>query len=336
MGESNSKQNTKNIKNTPNPKNRPKQQKTLTEGKPKNTEINIDVNSLEREHIEVDGQELRFYTPKDEEDDLMLPSVTTILNYKDTPNKDKNIKKWENRNNGKKGNPNYKHIKFYKQKRGTLIHHKLLKKLGENPFGKEERQAIRGLHKYSTDYDVVYSVLLDKSEKKVSQMHNKYDYHHNKDKDDKYTISSIYKEDLEYCEAIFNKILKEKNLLVENPNSEKVYLTENVIEIEKFLANTHPHYAGTCDLIYEASNNDIVLADLKTTSGIRDHYRTQLSAYSNATKYDIDRREIWWMNPDTKKWKIEKCSKWNKKPQKRMSEFSELTEKFRQEYGDKI
>jgi hypothetical protein len=62
----------------------------------------------------------RVYT---DEEDLYLPSVSTVLDVKPTPI---GIKKWKQKNDGTGGTTHWRDILQYKGNRGTLIHYNLL------------------------------------------------------------------------------------------------------------------------------------------------------------------------------------------------------------------
>ena len=73
----------------------------------------------------------RVYT---DNTDLYLPSVSTVLDEKPTP---EGIKKWKKNNDGKNGNKHWRDILSYKGNRGTLIHYNLL-----NEFAEEDMYSV--------------------------------------------------------------------------------------------------------------------------------------------------------------------------------------------------
>lgn len=81
--------------------------------------------------------------------DVLLPSVTTILDEKPTPI---GLKKWKNYNDGKNGRSHWRDILNFKSYRGTLIHYHLLNPYADEDIGgHNEEEAERELKKGS-DY----------------------------------------------------------------------------------------------------------------------------------------------------------------------------------------
>jgi len=79
----------------------------------------------------------------------------------------------------------------------------------------------------------------------------------------------------------------------------------SVIAVEGYVINQQHGYGGQADLLYEDPDGNVVLADLKTSSGLYHKHRLQSVAYSKAIEdtplYDIEnvhRREIIRINPD--------------------------------------
>lgn len=64
--------------------------------------------------------DMRVYT---DGKDIVLPSVTSVLNELPTP---EGIKYWKKKNDGTDGNPDWRNILQYKSNRGTMIHYRLL------------------------------------------------------------------------------------------------------------------------------------------------------------------------------------------------------------------
>lgn len=72
--------------------------------------------------------ELKRYTLPDgrvytDGEDLVLPSVTTVLDQGPEP---EGIKYWKKKNDGENGRPDWRDILQYKSNRGTMIHYRLL------------------------------------------------------------------------------------------------------------------------------------------------------------------------------------------------------------------
>jgi len=73
----------------------------------------------------------RVYTDGEE---LYLPSVSTVLDEKPTP---EGIKQWKKNNDGSGGTTHWRDILQYKSNRGTLIHYNLLKDFDEEDIYSE-------------------------------------------------------------------------------------------------------------------------------------------------------------------------------------------------------
>jgi len=90
-------------------------------------------DALERYTMEEGG---RVYT---DHDDLVFPSVTTVLDQAPEP---PGIKYWKKANDGKNGNPHWKDILTYKANRGTMIHYNLLNEFSPTDIhGKNEEDS---------------------------------------------------------------------------------------------------------------------------------------------------------------------------------------------------
>jgi len=84
-------------------------------------------------------EEGRFYT----DGEVLLPSVTTVLNQGDEP---EGIRIWKERNDGVGGRPHWRDILKYKGSRGTLIHYNILDRYAEESlYGHNEAEAIESL-----------------------------------------------------------------------------------------------------------------------------------------------------------------------------------------------
>lgn len=82
----------------------------------------------------------RVYT---DEEDLFLPSVTTVLDEKPTPD---GIKYWKQKYDGTDGKKHWRDILNYKSNRGTLIHYNLLNEFEDGDmFGTNEEDSKEGL-----------------------------------------------------------------------------------------------------------------------------------------------------------------------------------------------
>lgn len=94
-----------------------------------------------------DGKGGRVYTDNDE---LFLPSVSTVLDEMPTPI---GIKKWKESNDGTGGTTHWRDILQYKGNRGTLIHYNLLNEFeDEDMFSVDEENSTEEL-KLEGDWD---------------------------------------------------------------------------------------------------------------------------------------------------------------------------------------
>lgn len=82
----------------------------------------------------------RVYTDGEE---LFLPSVSTILDEKPTP---EGLKYWKRKYNGKNGKEHWRDILSYKANRGTMIHYNLLNEFApDDMFGRNEEDSTEEL-----------------------------------------------------------------------------------------------------------------------------------------------------------------------------------------------
>jgi hypothetical protein len=76
---------------------------------------------------------------------------------------------------------------------------------------------------------------------------------------------------------------------------------DSVIDVERYLVS--PLIGGQADLIYEAADGAVVLADLKTSKDLREKHIYQGAAYkhvineSSQIPYSVDRSEVWAICP---------------------------------------
>jgi hypothetical protein len=248
-----------------------------------------------------DGDNRRHYT--DGEVDVL--SVTTVL---DELEEDKTgLRKWKQSNDGVDDNAHYSHLYWYSAPRGTLCHYQALclfedAYAGEEMWDEEETVAMSKLlsgptedelDAASTDEsDVVYSIL--KNQGRVDTKVECNDLFSDE------TLVSINRRDCEYFVDAFKEICEELGV--------DEY---NVISIEKYLLNDEDGYGGQCDMVYEDPMGNTVVADLKTSSSLREKHRLQTVAYGKAVEkdravdvYDIDRHEVWRIDPDDREWQV--------------------------------
>jgi hypothetical protein len=113
-------------------------------------------------------------------------------------------------------------------------------------------------------------------------------------------------------------------------------IPESVVTVEEMVFDYDLSVAGQPDLVYDDPHGDRVLADLKTSSGLRDHHPHQAVVYGKVLPYDIDRYEIIRIHPDTGTWRvhtndavrgIHTTDGWGKEPDQLFEEFSDVADR---------
>jgi hypothetical protein len=244
------------------------------------------------ERTTIDG--VRHYT--DGDDSTM--SVTTVL--KDLETDDTGLQTWQRRNDGEDGNPHHPHLFWYSGPRGTLCHYDVLSEFedrypkDEPMWGTEEASAIGvltsggpsegtvdafGEHDASYDEDdIVYSLLKDRDMVEGRAQYERFFADTG--------LDDIIEMDREWFEDAFDDVASDLGI-----NGDTVEL------VEAYVFEPELYVAGQADLVYEAQDGAMVLADLKTSSSVRQKHRLQTVAYATAlTRSDdypsIDRIEV--------------------------------------------
>lgn len=255
-----------------------------------------------------DDIEVRLYWDNDDDSIPRLPSVTTILK---TRNEDKsNLYAWQDRNDGNGDNADHEHLFWYKRHRGTLSHWYALKTLDPGlEWSGDEQQSVWALgnvskqtdpEKYPETYDarprdVLYSIL--KAEHAVESWGEFYDAHP-PDNDEAYfedELKALYERERDHFVEVFDRITRKLGIT-----------PESTIAVEQFVFDTEYEYAGQVDLVYEDPDGNIVVADLKTSSGCYSKHKIQGAAYAKAIERDenipvdeVDRLEVIRIHPDS-------------------------------------
>lgn len=257
--------------------------------------------------------------------DLIFMSVTTVLGFleEDTTG----LERWKAKNDGTGDSPHHEHIYWYSAPRGTLCHYQALKKFegvfdeDDEMWGEEEAESMQQVMQgpaepepcedhdtynedckwcYSGEFDdashslsdVTYSIL--KNQDVVS---SREEYEHLFEGNTR--LVDVLQEDVQYFVDAFNTICEELGVT-----------EESVIRVEKFMMNGEDGYGGQCDLVYEDPEGNVVVADLKTSSGLRQKHRLQSVAYMKAVEQadempdDVDRVEVWRIHPDSESWQV--------------------------------
>lgn len=234
-------------------------------------------------------------------------SVTTVLQFLEEDKTGLEI--WKSRNDGKNGNPNHQHLFWYSGHRGTLCHYQSLSKFGddEEMWGPEETLSMKRILEgpgeetkeaweaegVPTDTrSIAYSVLKKQG---VVSSREEFDVLF-PDMD----LIDVLKKDVDFFVETFDHVCNVLGIS-----------DESVVTVEKFLVNEDDGYGGQTDLVYEAPDGAIVVADLKTSSGLRQKHRLQSVAYSKAVEIDddipveeVDRVEVIRVQPDKREWEV--------------------------------
>lgn len=242
--------------------------------------------------------------------DTDVLSVTTILGYLDENTKGLEI--WKGRNSGYGDDAHHLHLFWYKTLRGTILHYNALS-VFDNYFGGDtnseelrmwgggEQEALDQLqdategtvviedddgteHAFDA-WEVHYSILKDK------EIVESVDAYHASSYADE-TIMDELRRDAAWFMDAFHEVL------------DLLCITEDdIIAVEQYILNEEYGFGGQADLLYE-HDGDVVLADLKTSSSLRQKHRIQATAYARGIDIDVDRIEVWRLHPDTETWTI--------------------------------
>lgn len=276
--------------------------------------------AVENETDDVD--EIRvYYDPRGEMPPA--PSVSVIKALREDSDKADMLEGWRQRYDGKSAwaRPWYKDQKFYKGYRGTLVHFAILSALadkavethtdnhnpaldthldasgdtyyhtvGDDGWGYEEYYAEYCLKQWSTKAPSA------NTDEIRSPQHNQYDGEH-----------------------AWDRAVREMRWATQTFKTEFLDTGEidpaNVLAVEEFVCQPAHGYAGQFDLLYE-SEGETILADLKTSSGVRFDHKLQSAAYVAAAEYcldvDIDACEIIRLYPDDEEVEVSHSDDWDR------------------------
>lgn len=246
---------------------------------------------------------LRWYT----DGDVRYMSVTTVIkNFLDED--ETGLERWKARNDGEGDAAHHEHIYWYSAPRGTLCHYQALKAFedafdeGEDMWGDEEaesmQQVVNGPDEDTFDEashdvdDIVYSIMRNK-EIVTSRAQYRDLFRDNT------RLVDLVTEDLEFFVEGFEEICDE--LGVDE---------DSIIKVEKYMLEKTTGFGGQCDMVYEDPNGKVVVADLKSSSSLRQSHRLQAVAYMKAVERadempdSVDRVEVWRIDPDDKVWQV--------------------------------
>jgi len=235
----------------------------------------------------------RWY--KDSNTEVM--SVTTVLQHLD---EDKTgLRRWQRRNQGHGDDMHHQHIFWASGPRGTLCHWRCLEPLADRQlWGEEERDALQALRDGPDDgtfsdashgmSDILYSTLKNRDDSLTREAFS-----------DEQDFTSVMFEDIEWVADAFGELQRRLGIY-----------EASVIAVERYLLDDTHGFGGQCDLLYDDPSGNTVLADLKTSSGLREKHVLQASAYAMAVEEDsdlpdtVDRLEVVRMDPDARDYTV--------------------------------
>lgn len=223
------------------------------------------------------------------------PPVTSIINLMEQDTTGLEI--WRGRNDGEGDNADWEHLFWYARQRGTLSHYEALNPLADRElWGHEESQSMKnviaGPEEDTFDdashclKDITYSVMANHYYDYPS-VRTQYEEH----KD----LFDVYEDDVEYFTDNFEWVKDELGIT-----------EDSVIAVEQYVIHEEYGYGGQADLVYEDPDGKVVLADLKTSSGLRQGNLLQGAAYKRALEdteilpevEEVHREEVIRINAD--------------------------------------
>lgn len=288
-------------------------------------------------------EEVRLYWDNDESGP-QLPSVTTILETRDDDKS--NIHRWQDENDGVGDNADYRHLLWYSQQRGTLCHWYALKTLYPSlEWTPDEARAIYEIGnvnslndpiKYplvhdATAEDVLYSVY--RNQDRVRTHGDFIDrYGDDPECDFENAVKEQYERDRDFFVEAFERVCSKLDIT-----------HDNTISVEQYLLDYEYNYGGQVDLVYR-DGDDVVVADLKTSSGCYTKHKLQGAAYAKAIERDddidaqtVDRLEVIRIDPDTGQYAVHTndvthgchvADYWNRSYDDLWNEFADLATAF--------
>ena len=248
----------------------------------------------------------RYYTDGETE----IVSVTTVLDHLDEDTS--GLDYWKGQNDGSGDAPYWQHIFWYSAPRGTLCHYQALQHFEDafeydEMWGEEEGESMAQVSNGPADdafdsYDdpdaptdkneVTYSILKDQG---IVESRDQYDALFA----DSTSLDDVLRDDIEWFVEKFEYICEKLGVD-----------SDAVLRVEKFMHEPSILVAGQTDLVYEDRNGDIVVADLKTSSGLRQKHRLQSVAYMKAVEEadwgpsEVDRVEVWRIAPSKREYEV--------------------------------
>lgn len=254
-----------------------------------------------------DKNDLRWYYNGDQH----ILSVTTVLKWLDE-NTD-GLEYWKDDYDGSGDKPYWEHIFWYSGPRGTLCHHAALSEFedssyhGDELWGEEEAAAWSSLSSGPTDEEI--SELDDDADAPPDEAEVVYSLYK-----DKNIVSSRDEFDALFADTTLLDVARSEidwfTDTFESVCDDLCVTEDDVCYIEKYVHNSDKRIAGQADLIYEDVDGNYVVADLKTSSSLRQKHRLQSVAYKTAVENadwgpsEIDRVEVWRFSPANKEYQV--------------------------------
>lgn len=254
-----------------------------------------------------DDDGLRRY----DDGEVAILSVTTVLKWLDEDTS--GLDYWRSENDGSGDAPYWQHIFWYSAPRGTLCHYQALKKFednfdgGEEMWGDEEAESMQKIIEGPAEdafddmesddaptdkNEVTYSILKDQG---IVSSREEYEHLF----EDSTRLEDVLRDDIDWFVEKFAQVCEDLGVT-----------NESVVRVEKFMHDSGILVAGQADMVYEDPNGDVVVADLKTSSGLRHKHRLQSVAYMKAVERadwgpdEVDRVEVWRMAPSKREYEV--------------------------------
>lgn len=254
-----------------------------------------------------------------------MPSVSVVKGVREDDDKEEALSGWRDHYDGSDewSRPWYRDQKAFKGYRGTLIHFAILAELGDasgDTYFHEVGDTGWGWEEYKAEYH------LKKWSKKApsantddiafSPRDNEYDGEHAWDR----AVRDMKWATRAFKEHVIDDVDTACRVNSNGDSAERVAEDgrldpENVVAVEDFVYHCLSDgvgYGGQYDLLYETSDGRTVLADLKTSSGIRFDHRLQCAAYKYAVEatrdISVDECEVIRLYPDREEVEISRSN----------------------------
>jgi len=278
---------------------------------------NHDISEVKRY---LDDEDRRHYQKNGED----VYSVTTVIdNLKEGENE--GLKWWKRNNDGQGDNPDWEHLLEYKKNRGTLAHHAAMAPQyeelngGEQLWSNDETESLYEVMDRAGDPSFLYSIVADKAWVNDQEGFRKLTAEEDID------IGDILIKDLEYFTQQYDEICQRRGI-----NTDTLEAIEEMFVVPRNAE--HDGYGGQVDLVYrDPLTGGAVVADLKTSSAVRDKHKHQVAAYAKAVEKtdnlpveSVERAEIIRIHPDSKESEVYAFSNFDKY----WSEFAKATKEM--------